>query len=558
MKIMETETRARIARPFKTLEELYSNLDKLTPWPDTVELRESTEYVFSAGNAETLNEKLDKLDRDQQPKTICCHDMKGGYLEDRFIDGSDAHDAYVFYNWNVIDTFIYFSHHLVTIPPYGWINAAHRHGVKVLGTIITEHGFGVQVWEKVFSTTEETEKFANALVQIAKFYGFEGWLLNVENTIKREDVSKLLYFVRFLTNRIHEELEGSEIIWYDSVTCTGELNWQNQLNDQNSCYFLSCDGIFLNYNWSEKRLADSLAFARKENRERDVYVGLDVWGRGCPGGGGFNSAFALDIIRKAGLSVAIFAHGWTHEYFGSAYFYRIEDIFWAQLMPYLYVHVPIIESEPFVSSFCRGIGKNYYRCGVISYEEQGSSITGGNGNPFFNLNKQKHQVILPLKHSRIIDTTIIEEDDNVPGSDNNPPIKEDNPSKKNEIKKIKEYIYETGFDVMKVKGQTVTFRAKSPAGMNFLEFQNDFAFDGGGCLKFIIKDPSVHYRLFLVHIDFSRDIQASVIYRMDNEEAHDPNEGFRNNLCLILGNDFTVETIVPVETIALDSGWKKR
>ncbi|XP_033221920.1 cytosolic endo-beta-N-acetylglucosaminidase isoform X2 [Belonocnema kinseyi] len=485
MKIMETETRARIARPFKTLEELYSNLDKLTPWPDTVELRESTEYVFSAGNAETLNEKLDKLDRDQQPKTICCHDMKGGYLEDRFIDGSDAHDAYVFYNWNVIDTFIYFSHHLVTIPPYGWINAAHRHGVKVLGTIITEHGFGVQVWEKVFSTTEETEKFANALVQIAKFYGFEGWLLNVENTIKREDVSKLLYFVRFLTNRIHEELEGSEIIWYDSVTCTGELNWQNQLNDQNSCYFLSCDGIFLNYNWSEKRLADSLAFARKENRERDVYVGLDVWGRGCPGGGGFNSAF-------------------------------------------------------------------------ISYEEQGSSITGGNGNPFFNLNKQKHQVILPLKHSRIIDTTIIEEDDNVPGSDNNPPIKEDNPSKKNEIKKIKEYIYETGFDVMKVKGQTVTFRAKSPAGMNFLEFQNDFAFDGGGCLKFIIKDPSVHYRLFLVHIDFSRDIQASVIYRMDNEEAHDPNEGFRNNLCLILGNDFTVETIVPVETIALDSGWKKR
>lgn len=80
---METETRDRVARPFKTLEELYSNLDNLTPWPDTVELRESAEYVFLAENAETLNEKLEKLDRDQQPKTICCHDMRGGYLEDR-------------------------------------------------------------------------------------------------------------------------------------------------------------------------------------------------------------------------------------------------------------------------------------------------------------------------------------------------------------------------------------------------------------------------------------------------------------------------------------------
>lgn len=60
------------------------------------------------------------------------------------------------------------------------------------------------------------------------------------------------------------------------------------------CYFKKCDGIFLNYNWTDKGLASSLALAKKEKREKDVYVGLDVWGRGCPGGGGFNSAY----VRK--------------------------------------------------------------------------------------------------------------------------------------------------------------------------------------------------------------------------------------------------------------------
>lgn len=39
--------------------------------------------------------------------------------------------AYRINAWHCIDTFVYFSHHLVTIPPPGWINAAHTNGVPV-------------------------------------------------------------------------------------------------------------------------------------------------------------------------------------------------------------------------------------------------------------------------------------------------------------------------------------------------------------------------------------------------------------------------------------------
>ena len=133
----------------------------------------------------------------------------------------------------MIDTFVYFSHKLVTIPPYGWINAAHTHGVKVLGTLITENSDGERVWQRVLSSREEIRKLANALIKIAKFYKFEGWLINVENNIKESAVEELIYFVKYLTDGIHAQINDSEIIWYDSVNHDGKLNWQNELNSKN-------------------------------------------------------------------------------------------------------------------------------------------------------------------------------------------------------------------------------------------------------------------------------------------------------------------------------------
>lgn len=125
---------------------------------------------------------------------------------------------------------MYFSHYFITIPPFGWINAAHEHGVKVLGTIITERE---GIWDPILESPEETRRFADALILVAKFYNFDGWLINVENVIKSEQVNNLIYFVKYLTESIHEAIRDSEIIWYDSVTNEGTLSWQNKLNDKN-------------------------------------------------------------------------------------------------------------------------------------------------------------------------------------------------------------------------------------------------------------------------------------------------------------------------------------
>lgn len=48
-----------------------------------------------------------------------------------FIASACAFGAFLVCIYAGVDVFVYFSHHLVTIPPKGWIHAAHKHGVKV-------------------------------------------------------------------------------------------------------------------------------------------------------------------------------------------------------------------------------------------------------------------------------------------------------------------------------------------------------------------------------------------------------------------------------------------
>lgn len=64
-------------------------------------------------------------------RLLVCHDMAGGYLDDKWVQGGTNSEAYGIWHWYLMDVFVYFSHTLVTLPPPCWTNTAHRHGVKV-------------------------------------------------------------------------------------------------------------------------------------------------------------------------------------------------------------------------------------------------------------------------------------------------------------------------------------------------------------------------------------------------------------------------------------------
>lgn len=65
---------------------------------------------------------------------------------------------------------------------------------------------------------------------------------------------------------------------------------------QNSIFFDECDAIFLNYTWTADQLTTSAL--NSGDRLQDVFVGIDVFGRGMIGGGGYNTKEVLESIHS--------------------------------------------------------------------------------------------------------------------------------------------------------------------------------------------------------------------------------------------------------------------
>jgi hypothetical protein len=254
-------------------------------------------------------------------KVLHCHDMKGGYLShsDELSRGGTEFCVYNFQYWQYLDYFIYFSHNRVTIPPPGWIEAAHKNGVKCFATFITEWAPGEKECIILLDgPTDQSQSpdtfskfYADKLIDMAQYYGFDGWFFNIENPLPQGYVTKMINFLDYMTREMHRRIPGSLVMWYDSVTIDGELKWQNALNEKNKVFFDVCDSIFLNYCWNPKTLPDTVAIS--EGRAHDIFTGIDIFGRNTYGGGGFTTHVALQEIEACGTSTALFAPGWTFE-----------------------------------------------------------------------------------------------------------------------------------------------------------------------------------------------------------------------------------------------------
>ncbi|KAK8758019.1 hypothetical protein V5799_004347 [Amblyomma americanum] len=346
----------RAAAPLTTLEQLLNYKDPLLC------------------AVEPLNVTI-RRGRPEDPKNLFCHDMMGGYHEDRFVHGSEDNDQYRFHHWHAINTFVYYTHNLVTIPPPGWISAAHRHGVKVLGTFMLGSDEGLAVI-KAIKDAGLGPQVAEKLAFVATLGRFDGWLVSIGCRVDSSCVTFLKDFLEAITEKTHSAVPGSMVIWYDAVDTLGNATPHNELNNSNSSFFELCDGIFLNFHWTEDTLQKSAQLAG--DRKADVYVGVDVFGRDTHYSGGFNTSEAVKTVRTHGLSAAIFAAGWVYETRLKNSFiknqYRLWD-FPDDICPeWRFTALPIS------TSFCQGLGHSRFSAGARV-----------SSRPWFNLAKQQLQ-----------------------------------------------------------------------------------------------------------------------------------------------------------------------
>ncbi|KZT13242.1 glycoside hydrolase family 85 protein [Laetiporus sulphureus 93-53] len=312
----------------------FKSLEELDIWAERAHARLTGIIEY------TPREAVDGVESESAGKLLVCHDYKaalqGGYTE------SPSGFAYTFNFWYLCDTFIYFSHHRVTIPPPGWINAAHRQGVKILGTLIFEDSgqqdcLRLLVGRLPKSKTGAAKHSASTSLPLSPHYarlladlafqrGFDGYLLNVECPLLGgiEQTRVFSAWIALLESELRRKVgQHAEVIWYDSVIISGDLRWQDRLNNYNLPLFIPSSGFFTNYTWAHDYpsltaqyfLSLDPSLMPRPKRLRDIYVGVDVWGRGQHGGGGFGSFRAISHIDPVflGLSVALFGHAWTWE-----------------------------------------------------------------------------------------------------------------------------------------------------------------------------------------------------------------------------------------------------
>jgi endo-beta-N-acetylglucosaminidase D len=236
---------------------------------------------------------------------ILCHDYKGGYMDYESVrPGLADMEMYSCEYLQSVDTFIYFSHKLVCIPPPTWTNLLHRNGVKVLGTFIVEPQ--TPDIERMLERRNGRYIYAEKLGAMTRSYGFDGWLLNLEKKFSSNRTEEVLGFIQELKENCDSDCQ---VIWYDALDRNNKVEYYNGLSDENVAFAMLAGGFFTNYKWTEKELESSMKLAKEVGLSpRKIYFGIDVWAQntdmpGPPrvtyppkGGGGTNTGLVSELL----------------------------------------------------------------------------------------------------------------------------------------------------------------------------------------------------------------------------------------------------------------------
>lgn len=248
--------------------------------------------------------------------------------------GSSKFASNTFSYWQYIDKLVYWAgssgEGLIVPPTADVTDSAHKNGVPVYGTVffpMTAHG-GKLEWLDKFLEKDKDGNFpmADKLITVASEMGFDGWFINQET--ESTDEEKLTpehsaLMQEFIKQYKSKAKDKFEIMWYDSMTEEGEMDWQNALTDKNDYFLIDgdkksvADSMFLNFWWTNKKFVEEelLKASNAKAKERGIdpyslYAGIDTQQNGT------NTPIRWDLLEeslgKTFTSLGLYCPSWTY------------------------------------------------------------------------------------------------------------------------------------------------------------------------------------------------------------------------------------------------------
>lgn len=303
--------------------------------------------------------------------------------------------------WQYVDTMVYWGgssgEGLIVTPSADVIDAAHKNGVPILGTVFfpqAAHG-GKLEWLEDFLAKDADGNFPiiPKLIEVCEYFGFDGWFINQEtegteeNPLTAEHAVLMREFIVAFKAAVGDDLQ---LVWYDSMTENGEMDWQNALTDKNKYFVIGddqekiADSMFLNFWWNTNTYEpDELLKATAEKAAElgvdpyDMYAGIDVQANGT------NTKVRWHLYAPEGqapyTSLGLYCPSWT--YFSANDFFtdfqEREGVMWVNQMQDPFVDITpevgewagistwvventVVNSVPFITNFSMGNGFNFF------------------------------------------------------------------------------------------------------------------------------------------------------------------------------------------------------
>ena len=230
--------------------------------------------------------------------------------------GGEEFKAYAFDYWQYLDSMVFWEG---LVPTSDVIDAGHRNGVPVYGTLFFNWSNSIADQEKFVAALKQDEDgtfpIARKLVDLAKYYGFDGYFINQETTGDLvtplgEKMRQFMLYTKEYAAKVNHPIKYA---WYDAMTYKYGRYHEDGLGDYNYQFMqkegdkVPADQLFANFNWNKEKNDHSVEMAKwLERSQYDVFAGLEL-----QQGGSYKTKVKWDALLdekgKLRLSLGLFA-----------------------------------------------------------------------------------------------------------------------------------------------------------------------------------------------------------------------------------------------------------